>query len=80
MYRAYMVLAYLAFAELGASAGVHHALPPWIAWVLLLAGAFGAATIVVRRPVVRGLIVSDLPLWVHVLAGILGLAVLSATH
>jgi hypothetical protein len=78
LYRVYMILAYLAFAELGASAGVHHALVAWIASLLLLAGAFGAATMVVRRPVVRGLVVSDLPLWVYVLAGLLGMALLSA--
>jgi hypothetical protein len=75
LYRAYMIMAYLAFAHLGASFLFHDVVRPWLGWFLVVAGLFGAVTMIVRRPRVRTLIVSDLPLWIHFIAGVLGAAI-----
>jgi hypothetical protein len=72
LYRAYMIIAYLAFAHLGASFLFHDVVRPWLAWFLVVTGLFGFVTLIVRRPKLHGLLVSDLPLWVHVIAGVLG--------
>jgi hypothetical protein len=71
LYRAYMVIAYLAFAHLGASFLFHHVTRPWIAWFLVVTGAFGVVTMIVRRPRI-----ADLPLWIHAIAFVLGVAML----
>jgi len=72
LYRVYMVIAYLAFAHLGASFLFHHVVTVWIAWFLVVTGAFGAIAMIVRRPKI-----ADFPLWIHVIAGVLGAGLLS---
>ncbi|MFN2595083.1 MAG: hypothetical protein ABR579_09380 [Actinomycetota bacterium] len=72
LYRAYMVIAYLAFAHVGASFLLHEVVGPGLGWFLVTMGAAGAVTMIVRRPKIRGLLVSDLPLWIHVIAGVFG--------
>jgi len=71
LYRVYLVAAYTAFAYLGSGIVVDHLLgASWIGWFLIVTGAVGLATAVVRRPAV-----ANLPLWVHAIAGVLGAAI-----
>jgi hypothetical protein len=71
LYRVYMVLAYVAFAHLGLAFVRHHEIAAWAAWFLIVAGLIGLVTAVVRRPRI-----ADLPLWIHVIAFVLGASLL----
>jgi succinate dehydrogenase hydrophobic anchor subunit len=72
LHRVYMVAAYVAFGHLGFALLRHRLIPAWAAWFLLVTGAVGLVTAIVRRPAI-----ADLPLWVHAIAGVLGVALLS---
>jgi len=72
LYRVYMVVSYVALAHLGLSALQHHIFARWAAWFLVVSGLVGLVTAVVRRP--RA---ADLPLWIHVIALVLGVALLA---
>jgi hypothetical protein len=74
-YSIYMVLAYSSFVVLGSAFVQGARTQPWIGWLAIVAGTFGTVTMVVRRPVVGGLVVSDLPLWIHVIAAVIGGAI-----
>jgi hypothetical protein len=71
LYRAYMVIAYLAFGHLGASFLFHDVAASWVGWFLVVTGVFGVVTMIVRRPRI-----ADLPLWIHAIAFVLGVAML----
>jgi hypothetical protein len=75
LYSVYMVLAYASFVVLGVAFVNSGRTQAWIGWLAVAAGAFGAVTIVVRRPLVGGMIVSDLPLWIHAIAAVIGGAI-----
>ena len=72
LYRIYMVAAYVAFGVLGLWFVRHHVIASWTGWFLLATGIVGLVTAIVRRPAA-----ADLPLWIHVIAFVLGFVLLS---
>jgi len=76
MYQVFMVLAYAAIALLGWAVLAGSILPSWAGWVSGAMGVLGLGTFVVGRPKLGDLVVSDLPLWLHVWALIVGVTLL----
>lgn len=72
LYRVYMVAGYVALGLVGLAGLQHRLFAGWAGWFLVVAGAAGVVTAVARRPSV-----ADLPLWIHVVALVLGFALIS---